>query len=70
MRFVVFFQFDGRKAKLLQQHGVNFINEFMHSFYAHRSQKQKRDSQVKQLLALSGSAGVKAAHKNIDEIDP
>ena len=30
----------------------------------------KKDRQVKQLFALLGSMGVKAALKNIDEIDP
>ena len=42
----------------------------MHSFYTRRSQKCKQDSQLKQLLVLSGSAGIKAAHKLVDEIDP
>ena len=32
--------------------------------------KVQKDSQVKLLFALSGSAGIKAARKNIDEIDP
>ena len=32
--------------------------------------KAQKDSQVKQLLALLGSAGVKAARKLVDEIDP
>jgi len=32
--------------------------------------KAQKDSQVKQLFALSGSAGVKAARKHVDEIDP
>ena len=35
-----------------------------------RSQKRKKDSHVKQLFALLGSACVKAASKNVDEIDP
>ena len=30
----------------------------------------KKDSQVKQLFALLGSGGVKAACKHVDEIDP
>ena len=30
----------------------------------------KKDCQVKQLFAFSGSAPVKAAHNNVDEIDP
>ena len=32
--------------------------------------KVQKDSQVKQLFALLGSARVKAAHNNVDEIDP
>ena len=32
--------------------------------------KAQKDSQLKQLFALSGSAGVKAARKHVDEIDP
>ena len=47
-----------------------FHQHFTCSFYALRSQKRKTDSQLKQLLALSGSAGVKAACKRVDEIDP
>ena len=41
----------------------------MCSFYARRSQKGKKESQLKQLFALSGSAGVKAERKHIDEIN-
>ena len=41
----------------------------MLSFYARRSQKLKKDSQLKQLFALSGSVGVKA-NIHVDEIDP
>ena len=40
------------------------------SFYARRSQKRKKDSQLKLLLALSGSLSVKAVSKHVDEIDP
>ena len=32
--------------------------------------KAQKDNQLKQLFALSGSAGIKALHKHIDEIDP
>ena len=32
--------------------------------------KAQKDSQLKQLFALPGSAGVKAGHKHIDDIDP
>ena len=42
----------------------------MSSFYLRRSHKCKKDSQVKQLFALLGSARVKALRKNINEIDP
>ena len=35
-----------------------------------RSQKRKNDSQLKQLFALLGSAGVKVACEHINEIDP
>ena len=49
---------------------VNFINVFTSSFYACRPQKLKKDSQLMQLFALSGSALVKAACKHVDEIDP
>ena len=47
-----------------------FHQHFRSSFYTRRSQKLKKDSQVKQLFALSGSAGVKAVHEHVDEIDP
>ena len=40
------------------------------SFYAGRSQKCKKDSQVKQLFVLLGPLHVKAGHKHFDEIDP
>ena len=35
-----------------------------------RSQKRQKDSQLKQLFALLGSAAVKAVYKHVDEIDP
>ena len=47
-----------------------FHQHFMSSFYARKSQKCKKDSQLKQFFALSGSVGVKAACKHVDEIDP
>ena len=40
------------------------------TFYARRSQKPKKDSQLKQLFALLGPAEVKATCKHVDEIDP
>ena len=46
-----------------------FHQHFMHSFYARRSQKRKK-TQLKQLFAILGSAGIKASRKHIDEIDP
>ena len=42
----------------------------MRSFYACRSQKRKKDSQLKQLFAILGSAHLKAEHKHVDDIDP
>ena len=42
----------------------------MSSFYTRRSQKRQKDSQVKQLFAILGSAWVKAARKHVDKIDP
>ena len=47
-----------------------FHQHFTRSFYTHRSQKRKKNSQLKQLVALLGSASVKAACKHFDEIDP
>ena len=47
-----------------------FHQHFKGSFYAHGSQKRKKDSQVKQLFALSESVGIKAEYKHIDEISP
>ena len=47
-----------------------FHQHFTHSFYGHRSQKCKIDSQVKQLFALLGFVCVKATCKHVDEIDP
>ena len=42
----------------------------MSIFYVHRSQNHQKDSQVKQLFALSGSVRAKAVRKHVDEIDP
>ena len=47
-----------------------FHQHFMSNFYTRRSQKHYKDSQLKQLFALLGSACVKAARKHVDEIDP
>ena len=44
--------------------GVNFINVFMRSFYAHRSQKRKKLLELTIVFALLGFAFVtKAARK-------
>ena len=52
---------------------VNFTNVFTRNFYPQllptQIPKAQKDSQVKQLFAVSGSAGVKAASKHIDKID-
>ena len=58
--------FDTRK---LHQY-VNFTNILWGFFYAQRFQKRKKDSHVKQLFALLGSAWVKVASRQVDEIDP
>ena len=50
--------------------GVNFTNILRAAFIHTDHKKCKKDSQVKQLLALFGSACVNAVHKHIDEIDP
>ena len=47
---------------------VNLTNIFHKAFK--RSHKCKKDSQLKQLFPLSGSAHIKAARKHVDEIDP
>ena len=45
---------------------VQFHQHFMcSSFYAYRSKKHKRDTELRQLFALMGSAGVKAARKHV-----
>ena len=49
--------------------GVNFINVFTHSFYAHRSQKHKKLLDLAVFFAHLGSAHVKLL-ENVDEIDP
>ncbi len=42
----------------------------MSSFYTHRSQKRKKDSQVAGLFYIFGICACKSCSKNIDEIDP
>ena len=67
-------QIEEKKKRLFQlrekESWGQFHHHFTHSFYGRRSQKCKKGSQVKQLFALLGSAGLKAARKHIDEIDP
>jgi len=50
--------------------GFNFTKLFKQSFYVHRSQKCKKDSQIISHFALFGSICVKAAHKYVSEINP
>jgi len=40
------------------------------SFYTHRSQKRKNDSEVISHFVFLGSTRVRAARKHIGEIDP
>ena len=47
-----------------------FHHHFTSSFYARRSQKRKKDSQLKQLFELLGSLYVKASCKHVDEMRP
>ncbi len=49
---------------------VDFTNIFMQSFYAHRSQKPKRQSSHQCLFALLGSFSVKAARKMLVKSTP
>ena len=49
---------------------LQFHQHLTSSFYTRRSQKHKEDSLLKQLFALSGSVGIKAVRKHVDEIDP
>ena len=46
---------------------LNFTN-ILRAAFTHID--PKKDSQLKQLFAFLGSAGVKAAQKHVDEIDP
>ena len=49
---------------------VNFTNILRTAFLCEDPKSAKKDSQLRQLLAISGSARVKAAPKHVDEIDP
>ena len=48
----------------------NFTNILQPAFRLEDPKSAKKDSQVKPLLSLSGSKWVKAARKDVDEIDP
>ena len=50
--------------------GVNFTNIFNAAFMRTDPKSTKKDSQLKWPFLLSGSVGVKAAPKHVDEIDP
>ena len=68
-RFYYYYSFPDREVFSIPTSG-QFHQHFTSSFYTFRSQKRKKDSQLKQLFALLGSARIKAAHKHFDEIDP
>ena len=53
----------------VQPNRAQFHQRSTSSFYVHRFQKRKKDSQVKHLFVLAGSERVKAARKHVDEID-
>ena len=50
--------------------GVDFTNILHAAFTCTDPKSAKKDSQAKQLFALSGSVRVKAGRKHIEEIDP
>ena len=54
-----------RRKKVLEAFGVNFTN-----ILRNQIPKAQKDSQLKQLFSLLGSARVKAACEHVDEIDP
>ena len=50
---------------------VTILATSLHAAFTGRGpQSAKKDSQLKQLIALMGSVGIKAASKLVDEIDP
>ena len=55
---------------LLAENWGQFHQHSKSSFYACRPQKRQKDSLVKELFALLGSAYAKAKRKFVDEIDP
>ena len=58
------------KAHSVPCSGVNFINVFMCSFYAHRSQKRKKLLDLTVFFMLRRSARVKAAHRTSVKLNP
>ena len=60
----------GKHVKEIETPGVNFINVFMHSFYAHRSQNCKKLLDLTVSFALLGSVCVKAARKMLVKLLP
>ena len=59
-----------KSTKSLVAPGVNFTNILCAAFTHADPKSAKKTSQLKQLFALLGSAGIKAACKLVDEIDP
>ena len=49
---------------------VNFTTILHAAYTLADPKKRKQDRQLMQLFALWGSASVKDAHKQVDEIDP
>ena len=61
-------EFLRRRNFVKQEASSNDLGSISPTFYKQITKAQK-DSQFKQLFALSGSAGVKVVGKYIDEID-
>jgi len=53
-----------------QKLGLNFINMLTQSFFSHRSQKRKKDSQVISHFTLLGSTCTKAACRTLVKSTP
>ena len=64
------FEFSTLNIKVKMETRRQFHQHFTSSFYANRSQKCKKDSQVKRIFALSGYLHVKPVCKHVGEIDP
>ena len=60
---------DTKAACKMVTPGVNFII-ISRAASTRTDPKREKDSQIKQLFAISGPACVKAVRKNVDEIDP